>query len=283
MTVSSVESWTPASRRRRWLSVYVDYLLLGAPIAVILWAISGLLPGIRTIWLPLQILLFLLIEALLLKSVRWSPGQRALGIETFRAPWEPIEPGDPKGVPVVNPWLLRNERWWTILPGILMVLDGAKLLVRWTEWSRTMPFFGVLLEGGAAAAFQVGLGLLEIAAGVALLRLRRWAAWAGAAYAAVILTSFTTSGPVIPEYVEREAMARRTAQGREVREEEIRFLRGFVPAATVATGVISLLWMGAIASRIRTASRDRKPEGIDAGRQSPDPFSAPDDAGGARY
>jgi hypothetical protein len=253
----SLESSTPASRRRRLLAVYVDYLLVCIPIALVLWVVSGAFPWIRKLELPIKILLFLMVEVLLLKLVKWSPGQKALGIETLSPSWAPIEPEAPKGAPVVDPWLLRNERWWTILPGVLLVLDGAKLLVRWTEWARTMPFFGVLLDGGSAVAFQIALGVLETGTGLGVLLLRRWAAWAGTAYAVVVLTSFATSAAVLPEHVERETRSRRAAMGREARPEEIRFAQSFVPTATIATSVGMLAWMGVIALRIRAARRDR--------------------------
>jgi hypothetical protein len=73
--------YVPAKKRRLLLSGYIDSLLFCIPWAILFWAINrfvdeGLTPGFS--W---RFLAFLILEALLVRQIKWSPGNKLLGIK----------------------------------------------------------------------------------------------------------------------------------------------------------------------------------------------------------
>lgn len=246
-------SWPVPSRRRRLLAVYLDFLLLGAPIHLALWALRQTMPWIDAGSVPLRLGWFAVIEWLLVARFKWSPGNYALGIVLRPlAPLEgAIEPSAERKEPRVDPDLLARERWWTMLAGVLFVLEAAKLMVRWTEWSRPMPFLGMALGHGPSAGLQLALGVAQAAAGVGVLRLRQQAAAAGFALALFVTASMLASGSLLPDWIAHDVVARRAVQGLPVRDGEIETMQALVPPTMVAVSTIEMVWMMLVWMRAR--------------------------------
>ena len=249
--------WPAPSRRRRLLAVYLDFLLLGAPIHLALWALRQKLPWIDAGSVPLRLGWFAVIEWLLISRLKWSPGNYALGI--VLRPLAPLEgaiaPADERKEPRVDPGLLERERWWTVLAGVLFVLDGAKLMVRWTEWSRPMPFLGMALADGPSAATQVVLGVAEAAAGIGVLRLSPAAAAGGVAMAVLVMVSTLMSWALLPDWIAHDVIGRRAVQGLPVREGEVETMQALIPPFMVVVAAIEALWMALVWTRTRARTK----------------------------
>lgn len=249
--------WTKASRKRRVLALYLDFLIVGGPWTLAVWGLHEAVPGIQRLHYPIQLFLLLVLETVLLHRFSWSPGHWLLGIR--RLSTDPFAlPGAPERLRpayVVEPWLKRNERWWTILFGVVAVLDGVKSLVRWTMWTPAIPFMGVQLTDGVSVAVLLVLGTLECAVGCAVLRLRPVVVALGPVYYGVILTSVILSWPLWPAWAERFLVARRAYQGLPVREGEVEFIQRFVPLIGLGFGLLMTICLLVVAVWILRARR----------------------------
>ncbi len=255
--VASIESpWSAASRKRRFLAAYLDYLFFGAPWTVAIWALAALWPALQQFSFSLNILLFLVFEALLVTVVKWSPGQYCLGIVSrqhisfaslpdFRGPTPTY---------LVDRWLYTHERWWTLLFGVLAVLDGAKSLARWTFWQAPFPFLGTHPSAEASIAVQLFVGAAEVTVGITVLRLK-WAALPlGLVVYGLLFVSTLLSWQLLPGWIEEHVVARRSLQGRSPRPGEIAFMQTFVPVGTVFAAGVATAWLALIGRRAQQAA-----------------------------
>ena len=251
------ERWPPASQKRRVLAWYLDFLLFGSPWAILVWGFSQVFPFLAKLSLPISLLLFLPLESLLLRLISWSPGHWLLAIRRLPAdPFAPPEASERRRARyVVEPWLKSNERWWTILFGVLLILDGAKSLVRWTMWTPPIPFMGVQLDEAASIVAMLAFGALKCALGYAALRLRPWMLLLGAAYYVLDLSSTLLSWRLLPGWVERYQIARRAYQGVPVREGEGEMMQRMLPGGIIVLAFLMIIWMLFAASRIRRARK----------------------------
>lgn len=250
------QGWRPARKRRLLLAVYLDYLLFGAVVALAQWAVPGL--DRAPAWS--RFLLFLLAEAVLVGLVRDSPGARLLGLRLAQ-PQAYLASGQASlqaAVALVPESLLAREAWWTILFGVLAVLDGVKMAVRWTAGLPPAPWFGLALPAAGAAAVALTMGALEVLVGAGVLRLRRWAVPLGLAIFGAVLASALVGAEQLADWAAAAQAARRELQGVPLRPGEIEFARRFLPSGTVAASALALVWLLAIGVRIRRrGARDR--------------------------
>ena len=250
-----MEGWPHASRRRRLLAIYLDFLLLGPLFHLAFWALDRYIPTIRSLELPLRLTGFAIIEWVMVDRFKWSPGNFALGIRLRPlSPLEaPIEPEAERFVPLVDPRLLAQERWWTILAGVLFVLDGAKVMTRWTQWTRPMPFFGVALDPASSAPVQVLVGAIEFAIGIGVLRLHPLAPPTGIAFHLLLAASTIMSWSLLGNWIAIDLAGRRAAQGRMVGPEEIRNMQVVFPVLAIAVNALAVVWMTLVWPRTRRA------------------------------
>ena len=247
-----------ASRKRRFLAWYLDFLFFSAPWILIIWGLSSAVPAFHKFSYAAKVAFFVALEVVLIRLVSWSPGHALLGIQRLRI--------DPFATPqatyhhrpryIVEPWLKSNERWWTMLFGVLAILSGMKSIVRWTMWMPAIPFMGFQLNDSGSPAVLVCLGVLECAVGCMALRLRPTLLVLGAVFYVTSVVSTLVSWQLWPAWIERCVVARRTFQGVPVREGEVEFMQQFVPTSTVVIGVIMGAWMLLVAwwvYRTRTA------------------------------
>ena len=248
-------SWPVASRKRRVLAGYLDYLLLGGPWAVAMWFLADSLPPLQRASFPLKLVIFFLLEVVALKLLMWSPGQYCLGIVAFRrSPFAaPQDSSAAKASYGVDPHLFFHERWWTMLFGVLAVLSGTKDLVRWTMWHVPLPVMGVQLTEQASIRLQVLVGAAEIFIGVAALRLNPLVLPVGLAVYGFQVVSTVLSWPLLPGWVETYVRERRSYQGLTPRPGEAEFMQAVVPIGMVVLGVVAALWSVFVGRRARQA------------------------------
>ena len=251
MNDAHMTPWPAPSRRRLWLALYLDYLLIGGPLEILLWALDPLVPGLRKSSFLIRVAVVSVLDLALLGRHDWSPGRRALGI-VRQSPAPGAADAPPHRRPlVVDPRLLAAERWWTVLLGVYLVLDGTKLLMRWTLWSRPMPFLGMALDAPTSAVFQVMLGIVGCVVGVGVLRLRARVVVVGVVLMGLVMLSTIASWSLLPEWITHEVAARREVTGRVGRPGEVEFMKALVPVGTVVASVLTMAWLGLVLRRAR--------------------------------
>ena len=186
--------------------------------------------------------MFLVVELVLLKVISWSPGYWALAI------YQKAEPGQ-RPLLVVSPQVTSVERWWTILLGVLIVLEGTKMAVRWALWHPPIPFMGTQLESIPSAIVSVLMGGALCAIGLLVLRGRPKAALAGVVLYSVALLSAILSYELWSSWVAADVVARREFQGVPIREGEVAAMQRWAPAVIVGGPTLMLLWLAATARR----------------------------------
>ena len=91
--MSERERWLPASRLRRLLAVYLDFVLFSAPWGRAVWWLSEVFPSIEKEVFWLRLLFFLALESIVFRFVRTSPGHLLLGMVRIEAPGRPEAAG----------------------------------------------------------------------------------------------------------------------------------------------------------------------------------------------
>lgn len=135
-----------------------------------------------------------------------------------------------------------HEAWWTILLGTALVLEGSKNLVRWTQGLPPLPVFGAEADGGAFLMLSV-LGILNMIAGLLVLRCRPIGPLLGLCASALELLSIAVSWPRLDDWLARRVEARRALQGREVGADEIEFMQGIYPTGVIAGLIVATVWL----------------------------------------
>ncbi len=245
-----------ATKKRMLLALYIDYLLFCAPWTIVVWVLTTALSISESEPFSVRIILFMLLEVLILKYARWSPGQWLLGIQDVSRIdlSTPIAQSGVQITKVVEPWLRSNERWWTILFGVLVILNGTKSMIRWTTWSLPTPFFGIQLGEVSSALLMTLLGIFECTVGMAALRLKPIVLPLGALYYTENLISVLLSWHLWPQWIEKAQTARRQYQGLPVRPREIELMQAIVPTAFVVFLVATLVYLAIVYLRVRKAN-----------------------------
>ena len=254
-STGAAERPSRASWQRRLLACFLDYLLFGVPWALVVWSLGKTLPSTLSFLIGLAV--FMGLEALLLQ-VGWSPGHWLLGIRRVVVA-DPLAASGTRSSWIVDPWLKSNEKWWTMLFGVLAILDGAKSLVRWSMWTPPIPFLGFQLDEATSAWVLVALGVFECAIGWAALRLRQELLPVGLTYYVLTIGSTLLSWRLWPAWVEKYTLARRAYQGLPLRDGEVELMQRLIPGSMVVGGILLGLWMLLVAWRIhraRTAAVD---------------------------
>ena len=139
-----------------------------------------------------------------------------------------------------DPTEFQQESWLTMLLGTIFILDGAKRSVRWTEYARALPDFGVLPDETGQMILSLVWGTGLIIAGCLILRMRASGLWLGMALAAVALISIVWSWPLWDHALAQEVSQRRLAQGLPVRPGEVEFMQQVVPTSLVVAHALAI-------------------------------------------
>lgn len=217
-------AWIEASLKRVLLAWYIDFLFF-----MVLWVPLGYLVGIQGIpfWLPY--IAFIVIRPLVAKYIG-SIGNHALSISGHNN--------------AVDEHILNRESWLTMLIGVLLILDGTKMIVRWTEVLVSQPWFGVFLQDNLQVSIQVAVGIASIISGYWVLRLdvKGWIAGLilSTLYSLSIIFSWHLWDPVVEQMV----LKHRAFQGFEIGGGEIEFMQTVIPEGllffSLSLGVIIL-------------------------------------------
>jgi hypothetical protein len=227
------------SRKRQLLALYVDYLVFTAVYQPFAWAVRSTVALDN--WL-LGLAVFAGLRGVAWALKLWLPGQWALGIRTGP-------------MAMVESRILERERWWTATAGTLLVLEGSKNLVRWTQGLPVEPLLGLAAPQWMAVSAITILGGLNVVAGLLILRTRL----AGAVIGIGVLGAEALAAMIhrddFRQWAREAVIARRGLQGLPLREGEVemmQMLTATVLPAVIAVGVIWLLVVGA-----RFRHRDR--------------------------
>lgn len=224
------------SRKRRLLALYIDFLVFTAVYQPIEWMIHSTEPAPNWV-IALAIFAVLRLIAWVLRLV--LPGDWALGIQS-----QPAMVLDQD----------HRERWWTMAAGTLLVLEGSKNLVRWTEGLPAEPLLGVATTQWMATLAISALGALNVLAGLLILRTR----WTGAAIGVGVLSAELLAAVVhregFREWAAQAVVARRALQGIPVREGEIQMLQAFITSVLPVAMAIGVIWLLAVVLRFKSTT-----------------------------
>jgi len=211
-----------ASRGRKILSWYVDYLFFAAAWTLLTYVTGELL---RVGDFLLSLVAFFILRAIVGRFAS-TPGCMLLSID---------DAGD------VDPDIRSRESWLTMLLGVLFLLSGTKLLVRWTQIDAVWPYFGLVPEPAPHIAISVVFGVVTVAAGAMILKLMRAGQLLGIGVSAVHIVSAILSWPLWDGLVEKQVHARRALQGVPVRDGEVAFMQALFPEALIALSVFFIV------------------------------------------
>lgn len=217
-----------ASLKRLLLAVYIDFLVYASVLHVPSWLASRSLDFDASF---LTWALFIAVEAVVWLAGRGSIGRWALGI-------------GPRPDLAVDGVLMTRERWWTMLAGVLLVLEGSKNLVRWTEGLPIAPFLGPDTPQWMAASMISTIGLLNICAGLAVLRAYWIGAAAGAVFCLLEVAGVLANRGAFEQWAAENVLARRALQGLPVRPDEVEVMQMLtvdVMPSAMAVGALALL------------------------------------------
>lgn len=221
-----------ASKKRRLLAIYLDFLFFSAAWGILEFSLSAqTLPGLA------RLTAFAILEVLVYRYL-YPPGKHLLSI----------------GVDgTVDAAIRSRESWVTMALAVFLVLDGSKQLVRWAEMPVQQPFFGLLPERNLQIAVNVLSGLLFILAGYGFFKLRSFGLWLTLALATAGIASAAFSWELWDSAAAEWVRIRREVQGRPVHDGEIAFMQRLVPEMLLAAYGAVLL--AAIASAKRFGAR----------------------------
>jgi hypothetical protein len=139
----------------------------------------------------------------------------------------------------------RHRRLWpNLVLGTFLMLDGLKLMVRWSQLDVAVPVFGMVETTPLKVVVLIAMGLVSVVAGAMLLAFLPKSRLAAAGSLALSALSLALSWPVLDETIARVQVARREAQGLPIREGEIESMQAmlpFVSVAMLAVGIVLLL------------------------------------------
>lgn len=220
-----------ATTRRVLLAWYLDFLLYSVVATLASYSASWLF---GTTWTA-QLIGFVLVRSIFSRFIE-TPGMMLLGIR---------RDGTRDAV------TFQHESWLTMLIGTLFILDGAKRAIRWTQYDRALPDFGVLPDETGQMVFSLAWGIAFITAGCLILRMHASGLWLGIVLSAAGLVSVALSWPLWDAAIAQEMTARRALQGRTIGAEEIEFIQRFVPHALFAVNLALLAVLATMRRRFR--------------------------------
>lgn len=229
------ESVVPASRARLILSVYLDFVVFSVVWAFLDYFVVRPSPDWQRLSTPGKFVTFAILELLLHRVIRWSPGQWLLSIRLleYRDLSLPIESSARRDVPFVSTHIKDSENWFTILTAALVLLEGTKGLVRWTMWTPPTPMFGAFVDAGAWPFVAMTGGAIECLIAYLLFRTRPVALVPAILYFITMLVSIVMSWNLWDTWVAESVRRRRAYQGIPLREREIEQAQALTPEIVV--------------------------------------------------
>lgn len=148
-----------------------------------------------------------------------------------------------KEAKTVSTAIFERENWLTILLGVLLILEGTKQLVRWTQMFVSQPIFGFFPDDITQILVHVFLGVSSILAGYWFLRLNIKGFYLALSVAIVNIASDALSWNLWDPVVEKMVIARRELQGLPVRDGEIEFMQSLFPEGMLLAASLAIVAM----------------------------------------
>lgn len=136
----------------------------------------------------------------------------------------------------------RPRRLWpNLVLGTFLILDGLKMMVRWSQLDVVIPVFGMVETTALKVIALVGMGAIFVVAGAMLLAFLPSSRIAAAGSLALSALSLALSWPVLNEALARVQVARREAQGLPIREGELEAIQTMMPFLSAGLLALGLL------------------------------------------
>lgn len=212
----------------RLLALYLDFIVIGTFVALgnyVAGLVAGYMPGIGNDWY-VEIGVSAGLTALA-RMLGLSLGEALLGYALDEADSE-----------------TRRRLWPNLVLGTFLMLDGLKLIVRWSQLDVAVPVFGMVETTALKVVVLIAMGLVSVIAGAMLLAFLPKSRIAATGSLALSALSLAISWPVLDQAIGRVQVARREAQGLPIREGEIESMQAMLPflsAGMLAVFVVLLL------------------------------------------
>lgn len=229
------QAWVPASRKRRLLALYIDYLIVGSLWVLVQYLVTRFAPAVGDLPAWGRWALFGLFELTATRFDGIAPGARVLSMRRFS-----YRGAEGSGRPLrgrlwfVDAWVKRNESWLSMIAAFLFVSDGVKSAVRWTMWNPPQPLFGMALNDFTSTVAYIGMGGLEVWLGYLLFTLHRRAAVGALAYTAGLAVSVVTSWNLWDPFLAEMITRRHAYLGTGRAAERVQAFQAIMPEALVA-------------------------------------------------
>ncbi len=213
----------------RFLALYIDFIVIGTFVTLGNYVVGlgmGYIPGIGNNW-------YVEIGA----SAGLTALARMLGLSLGEALLDhALDETEAE----------RPRRLWpNLVLGTFLMLDGLKLMVRWSQLDVAVPVFGMVETTVLKVIVLVAMGAISVVAGAMLLAFLSFSRMAAAGSLVLSALSLAISWPVLNEAIARVHIVRREAQGLPIREGEIETVQAMMPflsAGLLAVCVLLLLF-----------------------------------------
>lgn len=209
----------------RLLALYIDFIVIGTFVTLGNYAFGvamGYIPGIGNNW-------YVEIGV----SAGLTALARMLGLSLGEALLDyALEQADSER---------RGRLWPNLVLGTFLMLDGLKLMVRWSQLDVAVPVFGMVETTASKVVVLVAMGAVSVVAGGMLLALRPMSRIAAAGSLALSAVSLAISWSVLDEAIGRIQIARREAQGLPIREGEIESIQTMLPFLSIGVMAVCIV------------------------------------------
>lgn len=214
-----------ASKKRILLAWYIDLLLFSVS-----WNLLSYFLNLQ-IHLPIwsQYACFVVIQVIALKTIG-SAGHVFLGINLASG--------------TVEPNTFQRESWLTILIGVLLILEGTKQMVKWTQFNMPIPAAGFHPHDFTQIAIHVAFGISAVTAGYWFLKLKIQGLYLGVFLCLFSMISNTLGWKLWNPVIANIITARRELQGRSFSDGGIEYMLQVMPEGrliAVAVLIVAML------------------------------------------
>ena len=206
----------------RLLALYIDFIVIGTFVALgnyVAGIALGYVSGIGSDWYA-EIGIAAALTALA-RALGLSMGEALLGHAI-----DEIDSGAP------------HRLWPNLVLGTFLILDGLKMMIRWSQLDVVIPVFGMIDTTALKVIILIAMGIFSFVAGAMVLAFMPRARLAAAGSLALSALSLAASWPVLGEAIAQVQVARRQAQGLPLREGEIEVVQSLLPA--VSAGILAM-------------------------------------------
>lgn len=236
------KAWTPASRKRVFLALYIDYLIVGASWVLVQYLIQHFVPPVGALPSYGRWVLFGLFELLVFSFRVPSVGATVLSMKQFS-----YGVTNDAGLSVrgklwfVDSWIKKHESWLSMIVAFLFVSDGVKAAVRWTMWNPPLPVFGMTVGDMWTPVVYVTIGAAQIGAGYLLFKLNVRAFKIALPYLGAVAVSALLSWDLWDPFIAGMMERRRASLGLPEDVKRVLVMQAIMPEAMLAAlGALSV-------------------------------------------